>query len=213
LDILWTKMQIQKLIKIFSACGLVVLIILFFNKKEKIIINEIDLKQFENLDIIVTSGQSVQSKVLNIMSFSFESYTHVGIICKEKNRIFVLHSTTDGTKENGIRYDDLQSFIDLSNVNYYKVLRSENIRKYALLINHEIEKYRTLKIPFDYDFDNTTKDKIYCSELVYDIYKNNGIIISELDLYKPIHPKIFVKLKELITIKEREYTDNTIYDK
>ncbi|WP_175454787.1 YiiX/YebB-like N1pC/P60 family cysteine hydrolase [Lutibacter oricola] len=189
------------------------MIILFLHKKERIIINETDINKFEHLDIIVTSGQSFQSKVLNLINFSFESYTHVGIICKENNNVFVLHSTTDGTKDNGIRYDNLQSFIELSNVNYYKILRSENIAKSVSSINKSIDKYKTLKIAFDYDFDNLNKEQVYCSELVYDIYKSNGIITSKLDLKKPIHPKIFTKLKELTTIKERKSTDNNAYEK
>ncbi|SDX55736.1 Permuted papain-like amidase enzyme, YaeF/YiiX, C92 family [Lutibacter oricola] len=206
-------MRVRKLIKIFSVCLFVILIILFLHKKERIIINETDINKFEHLDIIVTSGQSFQSKVLNLINFSFESYTHVGIICKENNNVFVLHSTTDGTKDNGIRYDNLQSFIELSNVNYYKILRSENIAKSVSSINKSIDKYKTLKIAFDYDFDNLNKEQVYCSELVYDIYKSNGIITSKLDLKKPIHPKIFTKLKELTTIKERKSTDNNAYEK
>lgn len=206
-------MRVRKLIKIFLVCLFVILIILFFHKKERIIINKTDINQFEHLDIIVTSGQSFQSKVLNLINFSFESYSHVGIICKENNNIFVLHSTTDGTKDNGIRYDNLQSFIELSNVNYYKILRSENIAKSVSSINKSIDKYKTLKIAFDYNFDNFNKEQVYCSELVYDIYKSNGIITSKLDLKKPIHPKMFTELKELTTIKERKSTANNVYKK
>jgi len=195
------------------ACAIISIAILFFNKTERIIVYKIDLEQFKHLDIIVTSGQSAQSKILNLINFSFESYSHVGIVCKEKKKVFVLHSTTDGTKENGIRYDDLQSFIDLSNVNYYKIVRSENILKSISSINKSIEEYKTSEIPFDYDFDNNNKEQIYCSELVFDIYNNNGLITSKLDLNKPIHPKIFTELKELKIIKERKSIANIAYEK
>ena len=203
-------MQVRKLIKIFLFFSSVILVVLFFNKKERIVINSTDISQLKHLDIIVSSGQSVQSKLLNLINFSFDGYSHVGIICKENNQVFVLHSTTDGTKENGIRYDDLQSFIDLSDVNHYKVLRSKNIKISVLTINKEIIKYKTLKRPFDYDFNNYDKKKLYCSELIYDIYKNNGIITTNIDLKKPIHPKIFTKLKEFVTILTRDYSENEI---
>jgi len=201
-------MQARKLINKLLILIFVVLAILYFSNEERIIINSTDINQFEHLDIIVTSGQSVQSKLLNLINFSFDSYSHVGIICKENNAVFVLHSTTDGTKENGIRYDDLQCFIDLSNVNYYKILRSKNIAKSVSSINKDIEKYKTLEIPFDYDFDNINKDRIYCSELVYDILNSNGIISTKFDLEKPIHPKIFTKLNELKTVITRKSTAN-----
>lgn len=201
-------MKLKKLIKIFLFFVFVFLVVFILNKKEKIIINSTDINQFNHLDIIVTSGQSVQSKILNLMNFSLESFSHVGIVCKEKNNVFILHSTTDGTKNNGIRYDDLQSFIDLSNVNYYKILRSKNITKSFSAINKDIEKYKNLEIPFDYDFDNKNKEQIYCSELVFDIYNNKGIITFELDLKKPIHPKIFTELKELHTVLIRKSITN-----
>lgn len=204
-------MQLRKLIKICLFFTVIIFVFLFFHKTERIIINKKDIIQFKNFDLIVTSGQSVQSKLLNLLNFSFESYSHIGIISKKNNMIFVLHATTDGTKENGIRYDDLQSFLNLSNVNYYKILRSNNSLKSDSLINKSIEKYRTRKIPFDYNFDNLNKEQIYCSELVYDLYKKTGIITSNLDLNKPIKPIIFTKLKELITITERKYSANITY--
>ena len=122
-----------------------------------------------------------------------------------------MHSTPDGTKENGIRFDNLQEFIDLSNVNYYKILRSKKINKRNILsLNKIIDYYRSKNIPFDYDFDNLNKNKIYCSELVYDILTSNELLIFELDLSKPIHPKAFIKMSDLTTVFDRESDDNTI---
>lgn len=198
----------QKLTKIFLIFVFAILLFLLLFKKERIIIIDKDIEQIEHLDIILTSGQSVQSKMLNLINFSFESYSHIGIICKKKNSVFVLHSTTDGTKENGIRFDDLQSFLDLSNVNYYKILRNDSISKSILSLNKSIERYKTNEIPFDYDFDNQNKDRIYCSELVYDIFSSNGILSTKLDLDKPIHPKTFTKLNELKTVITRKSTAN-----
>jgi hypothetical protein len=92
-------------------------------------------------------------------------------------------------------------------------LRSKNQIKSVFLIDEVIEKHKMNKIPFDYDFDNKNKERIYCSELVYDIFKNEGIIVSTLNLDKPIYPKIFTELDEFKTVMIRKSTTNNCYEK
>ena len=202
-------MKIKKTINIFIAAFLVALLFIFFNQKEKIIVTAKDFEQFNNFDVIVSSGQSVQSKLLNLINFSSITYSHIGIVVKNNNEIYILHSTPDGTKENGIRFDNLQKFIDLSNVNYYKILRSKktNKKKNLSLINIIVD-YRSKNIPFDYNFNNLDKNEIYCSELVYDILTSNELLMFELDLSRPIHPKTFLKMSDLTTVIERKSIAN-----
>ena len=202
-------MKIKKTINIFIAAFLVALLFIFFNQKEKIIVTAKDFEQFNNFDVIVSSGQSVQSKLLNLINFSSITYSHIGIVVKNNNEIYILHSTPDGTKENGIRLDNLQKFIDLSNVNYYKILRSKktNKKKNLSLINIIVD-YRSKNIPFDYNFNNLDKNEIYCSELVYDILTSNELLMFELDLSRPIHPKTFLKMSDLTTVIERKSIAN-----
>jgi hypothetical protein len=95
----------------------------FICKKNKLEIVKNDLEHFHHLDIILANGQSFQSKIVNLLNFEPFGFTHVGIIVKENNELFVLHLTPDGTKENGLRYDKIQDLIDLSNVCNIKVLR------------------------------------------------------------------------------------------
>ena len=62
----------------------------------------------------------------------------------------------------------------------------------------EFDKYKALKAPFDYAFDNLESEKIYCSELVYLIYTHANLLkIDDFDLNKPIRPKYFCKLNSL----------------
>lgn len=173
-------------------------------------INHNDRINIEQYDIILSRGQSIQSKLLNLFNTSLQTYSHIGIIQKEGNEVYILHSTPDGTKENGIRYDKLQDFINLSNVNYYRILRLNSINNKEKL-SKSIKYFKDGKFPFDYNFDNLNKDKIYCSELVFDIFNKSGLIESKLDLSKPIHPKEFAKMVEFITIKERITAHNNSY--
>ncbi|MGB3343252.1 MAG: YiiX/YebB-like N1pC/P60 family cysteine hydrolase [Aequorivita sp.] len=198
-------MQFKKLIKFLVIGSILILVFSFFYQKEKILINDNDKHNIEQFDVILSSGQSFQSKLLNLFNISVQSYSHIGLILKENNKIYILHSTPDGTEDNGIRYDNFQEFIDLSNVNYYRILRLDSLGEYQN-IEKSIKHFKETKIPFDYDFDNIDKHKIYCSELVFDIFNDNKLIKTKLDLSKPIHPKEFVKMTEFRTIKERKTT-------
>jgi hypothetical protein len=200
--------KINKLTKFTVISCTFFVIVFFFLKKESIIINPNDIKIIKHLDIIVTSGQSPQSKLLGLLNFTPKSFTHIGIICKNNNEVFVLHSTPDGTKENGIRYDGFQSFLDLSYVNYYEILRYNLTQEDTFIIEKTIKLYKTNKFPFDYNFNNFDKDKIYCSELVYEVFRNCKFFKKHINLSKPIHPKVFRTMNELNIIAKRSSRAN-----
>lgn len=201
-------MQIKRLTKIIFGILVGSFVFFFLYKKDKIVLNKNDFSKLQNYDVILSNGQSFQSKLLNLFNLSVENYTHIGVITKSNNICYVLHSTPDGTEENGIRYDKLQDFINLSNVNYYKIIRIDSISNN---LKETIENYKNIERPFDYDFDNNDKNKIYCSELVFDIFNQNNLIKTTIDLNKPIHPKEFTKMTEFKTITERKSTANKVY--
>jgi uncharacterized protein YycO len=175
---------------------LILLLILLMSKNDPIKITEADNAQFENFDIILSKGNSFHSRLINLFNYSADNYSHVGVVIKEGNKAFVLHSTPDGTKSNGIRYDSLQTFVSLSNVNEYLILRYPDISPASQdKVFAEFSKYKSKAYPFDYDFNNKDQSKIYCSELIWLIFKDiSPPIMDGLNLDKPIHPKSFLKL-------------------
>lgn len=178
-------------------------LIFFIYKKDQIIVDEFEGDRFENYDLILTKGQSFQSKLISLLNFSLEDYSHIGVISKENENIFILHSTPDGTENNSIRYDDLQSFFDLSDACDYKVLRYKNITpEVRQKLKNEFAKHKTTSVPFDYDFNNFDHKKIYCSELVLIIYNNSGLLkMIDSNYEKPIYPKDFLKMNDFILVK------------
>lgn len=195
-------MKLKNKIKIILLSIIVLVLIFFIYKRDKINVREIDCGRFEDFDLVLTKGQSFQSKLISLLNLSLEDYSHIGLIYKDDAKVFILHSTPDGSENNGIRYDDLQTFINLSNVCDYKLLRYKNISTdIAHKLNIEYEKYKTKSVPFDYDFNNYDHSKIYCSELVLLIYKNSGLIKSnKYNSDKLIYPKDFLKMDEFIIV-------------
>lgn len=168
---------------------------IFSFKNQKIEINGRDISFFNSYDVIITCGQSFYSRLINIKNFSSENYSHIGILLYENGKFFVLHSSPDGTKENGIRYDEIQKFLDLSDVSKYTVLRLSNLnQKEKDILSEEISILRHLNIPFDYDFNNRDQSQIYCSELVWIIYRKvSPFFLTGFEIDKPFHPYKFLE--------------------
>ena len=164
--------------------------------------NEIDINKIENFDIILSKGQSVQSKLIGLLKLSTDDYSHIGIIVKANEKIFVLHSTPDGNQLNGIRYDDLQTFINLSSVSDLIVLRYKELSfDFRQKLRMEFGRFKTIQASFDFDFNNFEHKEIYCSELVWLIFKNAGLFETcDFNLGKPIYPKYFLKMNKFIIV-------------
>lgn len=172
-------------------------------RKIQVDINNIDISKLNEHDLILIKGQSIQSKIISLFNLSVEDYSHIGILAKENNIVYVLHSTPDGTHMNGIRYDTLSKFLELSYAKDYTILRWQNtFSDFKKEIQDEFDKFKTRKAPFDYDFNNKENNNIYCSELVWLIFYNSGILkYNDLDLSRPIYPKYFLKLNKLVEIQ------------
>lgn len=197
-----TKVKLRSKIKIIGVCIVVFFFVIFFYKGKEISGKNISKEKLADYDLILSAGQSFQSKLVSIFNFSLMDYTHIGIIHRENNQIFVLHSTPDGTKKNSIRYDDLDTFLKLSSVSKITVLRiigmSDNDKNN---LEKEFLKYKSINLPFDYDFNNFEHKKIYCAELVFLIYTKAKLFnINDFNLSEPIQPKYFLKLNSLFEI-------------
>ncbi|MCK9414531.1 MAG: hypothetical protein M0Q53_19670 [Prolixibacteraceae bacterium] len=195
-------MKLRIISKIIGFCLVSLVLFYFIGKGEKLDINKIDADKIEDFDIILSKGQSAQSKLISLIKFSTEDYSHIGIIVKDGGKVFVLHSTPDGTQLNGIRYDDLQTFINLSSVSDLIVLRYKELSfDFRQKLRMEFDRFKTIQAPFDYDFNNKENTKIYCSELVWLIFKNVRLLETrDFNLAKPIYPKFFLKIKNFVKI-------------
>lgn len=192
--------------KIIVFCLLLMVCLYFLNQKKQVVIQEIATSQMEDFDIILSKGQSVQSKLISLLKLTPEDYTHVGIIIKVQGKVSILHATPDGTQTNGIRYDDLQTFINIGNISDFTVLRYRNISVGCLQsLRKAFSSYQTLRAPFDYAFDNLENRKIYCSELVWLIFKNAGLFTpKDFNLQKPIYPNYFLILPSLTKVNVKK---------
>jgi len=165
------------------------------NEKTKSIESESNIiTEFQNGDIIFQSSLSSQSKAIQLATHS--KYSHVGIIYNNNNKLFVYEAIQP------VKLTPLKQWIDRGENNHYVVKRlknSEEILTKEVLANMKKigEKYKGKNYDIYFEWSD---DKIYCSELVWKIYKEaTGIEIGELEGLRDFdlsHKVVEQKMKE-----------------
>lgn len=116
-------------------------------------------------DIILHTSKSSQSKAIQLATGS--EYSHIGVIFQENHEWFVYEA------HGPVRSTPLREWIERGVGRHYKVLR---LREPKTLSAEKIERLREAGLKFrgrPYDqYFSWSDDRIYCSELVWKIYKN-----------------------------------------
>lgn len=160
-------------------------------------------KKIQNGDLIFQTSKSRQSKAVQLATNS--KYSHMGIIYENEGDYFVYEAVQP------VKLTPLKEWIPRGENGHYVVKRLKNAEQ--VLTNSTFEKMKQVGErykgkPYDLYFE-WSDDKIYCSELVWKMYKEAANIeigsldqLSDFDLSNNI-----VKA----TIKER-YGDNIPMD-
>ena len=138
-----------------------------------------DERILKNGDIIFHESLSSQSKV--IKSVTGSKYTHVGIIFIQNNKTYVLEAVQP------VRITPINEFIDRGVKKHFVIKRVKSSK--AFLTNEMLDKMYGIGKSFpgkDYDiFFKWDDSQIYCSELVWKIYKRGaGLEIGNLEKFK-----------------------------
>lgn len=121
---------------------------------------------FKTGDIIFQSSQSGQSRAVQLATHSI--YSHVGIVYIESDQVYVIEAVQPVKKtkiEEWVKYGDDEDFAvkRLKNSNFFA--KEQNKQKLYTTASKYLGK--------NYDiFFNWSDNEIYCSELVWKVYKN-----------------------------------------
>lgn len=150
--------------------------------------------EFQNGDIIFQTSQSSQSKAIQLATNS--KYSHVGIIYSIDNKFFVYEAVQP------VKLTPLTQWIDRGKNDHYVVKRLKNaddvLTKETLSEMKRVgEQYKGKSYDIYFEWSD---DKIYCSELVWKVYKKStGIEIGELEELRDFdlsHEAVKQKMKE-----------------
>jgi uncharacterized protein YycO len=157
----------------------------------------------QNGDIIFQTSQSSQSKAIQLASNS--KYSHCGIIFIENNQTYVFEAVQP------VKKTRLEEWIARGEHSHYVVKRLKNADK--LLTNEVLYKMKDEGAKHagkNYDLAfGWSDDKIYCSELVWKIYKRAlGIELGKTQKLKEFNLNNAIVRKKL----EERYKGNIPYE-
>jgi hypothetical protein len=143
----------------------------------KPVLNDSINSKFKDGDIIIRKGDGPLS--YHLMRNSKENYTHCGIIFNDNDKLRVIHSVGGEISKDeidGIQTMDLDKFIEHSADSTLYICRPVFMDSAGYKIVERAKEYLALSVPFDHRFNLLDKEKLYCSELLYHIFKdiNNG---------------------------------------
>lgn len=167
-----------------------------YNHPTEIVQNEktIDLSDYKNGDIIFQTSKSNQSKAIQLATDS--KYSHMGIIYENEGQFLVYEAVQP------VKLTPLKEWINRGENGHYVIKRLKNADK--VLTKSTLTKMKQIGDQFNgkpYDiYFEWSDDKIYCSELVWKIYKQATDIeigqleqLSDFDLSNDI---VKAKMKE-----------------
>lgn len=129
--------------------------------------------KLEDGDIVLRKGSGPLS--FHIMNATKEDYSHCGIIVKENEKWRVIHSmggSVSKNEEDGVQIMDLDKFVSYAADSMLFICRATFQDSLGVKIKNEAYKYLVEKTPFDHAFNLFSKDKIYCSELLFYILRD-----------------------------------------
>jgi len=133
--------------------------------------------ELQNGDVIFRKGRSLASQAV-VISDNFSDYSHVGIIRMIDNEPFVIHAVpgeSDAETE-FLKCEKVTSFLSVRKASRAAVFRCMTLTNATMnKIADNAYLYYKEKIVFDNHYDLTSDAELYCTELVWKIYKKSGI--------------------------------------
>lgn len=142
--------------------------------------------QLKSGDLIFRDGKSYISKTLKQFNRIDPRFSHAGIIHIEGNQAFVYHCI--GGEENvtnKMKKESLPSFCSPSVINAYAIYRPSLSKSQLHLLDSLAGSYYLAGIEFDTHFNINDPEKMYCTELIYNVFNkllgsDNFISLTEI---------------------------------
>ncbi|MBN1141125.1 MAG: YiiX family permuted papain-like enzyme [Deltaproteobacteria bacterium] len=142
-------------------------------------------------DIVFQTSLSSQSQAVQAATKS--RYSHVGIVLFKDGKPFVFEAVQP------VKYTPLKQWLNRGKDRHYVIKRLKSPLSEAVVKKMHQENKRFEGKPYDLTFE-WSDERIYCSELVWKLYKSAGGIelapLAKLGSFDLKHPAVKIKLKE-----------------
>ncbi|MDR2953792.1 MAG: hypothetical protein LBV43_01765 [Prevotella sp.] len=132
-------------------------------------------------DIVFRRGKGLASQFV-LAADKYGIYSHTGIVVNVNDTLMILHAVPGepdfAGDEDKVKIDDISSFFMQDRAESGAIMRIKNDTIAGKAAQKALKFYQR-KTLFDhtYDLDDTTK--IYCTQLIYHVYNQMGIDLTE----------------------------------
>lgn len=127
-------------------------------------------------DIILRKGNGPLS--FHLMHHTKENYSHCGIIVEHEGEMKIIHTIGGSASKNeidGMQFEEIDKFAAHAADSMLFICRPVFKDSAGIQIADAAFDYLEQQLPFDHSFSLYTPEKLYCSELLYYIFKDvNG---------------------------------------
>lgn len=142
-------------------------------------------------DIVFHTSTSAQSAAIQAATHS--AYSHVGVVVHHQGSPKVLEAVEP------VKLTSLQAWLKRGKGQHYVIKRLKQPLAASAAAQMELDAKRFIGKPYDLTFE-WSDDRIYCSELVWKLYKGSAGIelapLSQLKSFDLTSPAVRSKLKE-----------------
>jgi len=151
-------------------------------------------------DLVFCVGHSAKSAAVRFLSSDQSTFSHVGFVMKTSdNSGLMCHMSAD---DKCITRESLESYIAKSNVTslaFYRLSTYVDEERLIALLDSMLSQ----KVAFDEDFNFSSDDKIYCTELIVKVLRKAGNHdLDEIDTHRHIYPSDLIQYGNLRPLYE-----------
>lgn len=164
-------------------------------------IDRADYPLLRSGDLIFRRGRGLVSEAV-IAAGQGARYSHVGLVLVKENEVFVVHAAPKetGQGDGRVRRQPLHEFANAREAETVAIFRVRDETDTAL---RPLEGMAEAVVgqPFDSDFNLDTEDRLYCTELVWRLYRQIGVeLIGQFDHFSlPLFSRSVILPDSLIT--------------
>lgn len=152
-----------------------------------------DLSYVQTGDIILSVGYSFKSELVKSLekaSVDSTDYSHIGLFLRTEDSLSIVHMSID---DNCIKKENLSQFIVNNKVLEYDVYRIEKTILHEEKLRVFMDSLLNVGKTFDHTFNIKDDNSFYCTEFVYNAFKQAGAArLEEITYNQYLYPNDFV---------------------
>ena len=184
----------------------------FAQGPEKIVIPEFPYSEMIPGDLLFRTGTGAYSKMLNVTSADTVHYSHIGLLVKVDSTWAVIHSVPDehdGPQDfDRVKMETVKEFFDPAHALHGEIVHT-GFTAGNRMTDAALGFVRD-SVRFDTSFNLSDSSKLYCTELIWLLYRREGIDLTEgrrsFRGYVAIGPNGVITVNDI-----RNYSGNVSY--